>query len=74
MLIIRDCFSYRVVKIPDEFVITELVCVDQSTNDSTYRIIVYHRSEVFDLDAVNYATKIIKCLCDLCQTHHLSMW
>ena len=43
MLIIRDSFPYRVIKIPNEFVNIELVCVDLS-NHSTYKIIVYNRS------------------------------
>ena len=66
MLIIRDCFYYRVVKIPNEFVNAELVCVDLSTDHSTCRIIVYYRSGGFDLEAVNYATESIKCLHHLC--------
>ena len=66
MLIIRDCFSYRVVKIPNGFANAELVCVDLSTGHSTYRIIVYYRSGGFDLEAVNYATESIKCLHHLC--------
>ena len=66
MLIIRDCFSYRVVKIPNEFANAELVCVDLSTDHSTYRIIVYYRSGGFDSEAVNYAIESIKCLYYLC--------
>ena len=62
MLIIRDSFSYRMIKIPNEFVNIELVCVDLSTNHSTYRIIVYYHSGGFDVEAENYATESIKCL------------
>ena len=65
MLIIRDSFPYRVIKIPNEFVNIELVCVDLS-NHSTYKIIVYNRSGGSYLEAENYATEIIKCLHHFC--------
>ena len=47
MLIIRDSFSYRMIKIPNEFVNVKLVCVELSTNHSTYR-------SVSDMTFVNF--------------------
>ena len=51
ILILKDRYSHRVAKIPNEFFKIEIVCADISTSNTTFRIIVYYRYGGFDLSA-----------------------
>ena len=61
MLILKDCYSHRVVKIPNEFSRIEIVCADISTSNTICRIIVYYRYGGFDLSSERYAAESINC-------------